>query len=82
MRTLSDSACSSEVGSNARQRRMTESSDDSGIGAGGNGARDMASFQELLQNKAKPSNIGAIMEEEDALPDDSVLGNVSKEFDI
>ena len=55
-----------------RERGMTESSDDSGV----ENAREMVSFQEVLQNKAMPSSVAAIKTQGMNLSDDCVLGNV------
>ena len=50
-----------------RLRRLTECSDDSGIV----NCKEVASFQEVLQNKARPSNIAGT-----DCTDDSILGAV------
>lgn len=55
-----------------RERRMTECSDDSGIV----NCKEILSFQEVLQNKARPSNIQSLKDNENEAHDDSILGMV------
>ena len=61
----------SMVSEDRRHRRLTECSEDSGIV----NCKEVASFQEVLQNKARPSNIAGNDADAD-LPDDSVLGMI------
>lgn len=61
-----------------RRRRMTESSDDSGIVA----SRDMSCFHEVLVNKAKPANVDYLHKDEMSLHDDAILGKVHLDLAI
>ena len=69
----SDRASANRIahGLSRRRRMSTECSDDSGVMA-----REMISFQEIIQRKSKPSNVAAEMAL--SICQDSVLGQVRK----
>lgn len=75
--TAGTSGLSARAPKQRRQRTYTESSEDSGIRT-----RELASFQEIIRKKARPSNVGAEMDRKSSadlmqdVEEDSILGQV------